>query len=254
MSAAGRMVPGESSECLEAEHVARYRFACSFARDCSVLDVACGAGYAASMFLAAGARSYLGVDINEEAVANATKKYRSTDAISFLADDACEFRNVPEGAFDLVASFETIEHVQSPEAFLANIRRALKPGGLLVISTPNRLRYSPGNRLSSAPWNPYHVREWNTREFVELLKPWFRVTQLLGQEPIPLWKAHVLHRAARNARLSRLIATLRTRNNRATPSSISPVPSEEALAVQTIRPWCAPLFDVCVAKPQHGSR
>jgi SAM-dependent methyltransferase len=161
MSAAGRMIPGVSEEILEKEHVARYRFACGYAHGCDVLDAACGAGYSAPMFIEAGARSYLGLDINSEAVELATNKYRTRDNISFVVDDACEFRHVPEKAFDLVVSFETIEHVPSAEAFLANVRRALRPGGVFIVSTPYRLRYSPGNKLSSKPWNPYHVREWN---------------------------------------------------------------------------------------------
>ena len=66
MSAAGRMVPGVSEAALEREHVERYRFACNFAHGKNVLDAACGVGYAAPMFLAAGARSYLGIDLSAE--------------------------------------------------------------------------------------------------------------------------------------------------------------------------------------------
>ena len=248
MSAAGRMIPGVSEEALEKEHLVRYRFACGFARGCDVLDAACGAGYSAPMFLDAGARSYLGLDINEEAVESAKRKYRTHDAISFLVEDACKFRHVPEQAFDLAVSFETIEHVPSAEAFLENIRRALRPGGVFIVSTPNRLRYSPGNKLSSKPWNPYHVREWNKGEFLDLLKPWFHVVQGLGQEPIAGWKAHVIDLAATNAWLKSVVSVLRPSKKGTPLASVSGSAPEEALAPRNISPWYVPLYTVCVTQ------
>src|SRR5579863_3779354 len=229
MSAAGRMIPGVSEAMLENEHLARYRFACRFARGCDVLDAACGAGYSAPMFLQAGARSYFGFDLNAEAVEHATIRYRTSDAITFLVDDACQFRHVPERAFDLAVSFETIEHVPSAEAFLANVKRALRPGGIFIVSTPYRLRYSPGNKLSSKPWNPYHVREWNKGEFLDLLKPWFRVTHVLGQEPIPRWKAHVIDLAATSPWLKGLITALRPAKRSESPAPASNPAADKAL-------------------------
>jgi SAM-dependent methyltransferase len=249
MSAAGRMIPGVSEEILEKEHVARYRFACRFVRGRDVLDAACGVGYSAPMFLEAGARSYFGFDINAEAVESATKKYRTNDAISFVVDDACKFRHVPERAFDLAVSFETIEHVPSAEAFLANVRRALRPGGIFIVSTPYRLRYSPGNKLSSKPWNPYHVREWNGGEFLDLLKPWFRVTQVLGQEPIPRWKAHLIALAATNPSLKGVITALRPARRSESPTSgSSSSAGDAALELRSITPWYVPLYTVCIAE------
>jgi SAM-dependent methyltransferase len=248
MSAAGRMIPGVSEELLEKEHVARYRFACGFASGRDVLDAACGAGYSAPMFLESGAQSYLGLDVSPETVEFATLKYRTNDAISFLVDDACEFRQVPQRSFDLVVSFETIEHVPSAEAFLANVRRALRPGGIFIVSTPCRLRYSPGNKLSSKPWNPHHVREWDRGEFLDLLKPWFRVTQVLGQQPIPGWKAHVIDRAATRPWLKSLITSLRPANRSENLITTSSPAADEALALRNIPLGYVPLYTVCVTE------
>lgn len=242
------MIPGVSETALEAEHVVRYKFACTFAQERSVLDVACGAGYAAPMFMEAGARRYLGLDINEEAVTFATRSYSTSDAIRFAIDDACELRNVPSRSVDLAVSFETIEHVPCPDKFLENVQRVLRPGGALIVSTPNRLRYSPGNKLSSKPWNPYHVQEWDEREFLNLLEPRFRVTEVLGQLPIPLWKAYVLSAAANKPHLKRLIGALHRANHvgRATAVSSRAVCAMPALRRMSV--WQAPLYTVCVAE------
>jgi len=250
MSAAGRMVPGVSEPLLEKEHVERYRFACGHARGCQVLDAACGVGYSAPMFLEAGARSYFGFDINPDAVAAATLQYRTHEAISFVVDDACEFRHVPVDAFDLAVSFETIEHVPSAEAFLANVRRALRPGGIFIVSTPCRLRYSPGNQLSSKPWNPHHLREWNSREFVHLLKPWFRVVQVLGQLPVPRWKAHLIDLAATRPWLKGVITAVRPAKSKPAPASNGHdvAAAENALAPRHVPLWQVPMYNVCVAE------
>jgi len=250
MSAAGRMVPGVSEAALEQEHMERYRFACGFARGRDVLDVACGAGYAGPMFVASGAHSYLGVDLNAEAVELAKRAYRTAPAIAFAVDDACDFRCVPERAFDLVVSFETIEHVPSAEKFLANVKRALRPGGTFIVSTPNRRRYSPGNKLSSKPWNPYHVREWNENEFLDLLKPWFRVSDVLGQKPISAWKAHVLDLAGTRPWLKRLITTLRPpKNGAGTPRSAATL--GDSFTPAHVPRWQVPLFTLCVAQARE---
>jgi SAM-dependent methyltransferase len=256
MSAAGRMVPGVSEAALEREHVERYRFACNFAHGKKVLDAACGVGYAGPMFLAAGARSYLGIDLNAEAVELAKRAHQAAH-ISFAVDDACEFRSVPEQVFDLVVSFETIEHVPSAEKFLANVRRALRPGGTFIVSTPNRWRYSPGNKLSSKPWNPYHVREWNENEFLDLLKPWFRVADVLGQKPISSWKAQVIDLAGTRPWLKTLIATLRA-SKKSTGTAASAVAVDDAFIPGRVSRWQVPLFTICVAQARgeihHGTR
>ena len=250
MASIGRMVPGVSSACLEHEHLARYQFACEFARDCAVLDVACGMGYAAPLFVQAGAAKYVGVDLDEETVNAAAECYGGGDRIRFHVDNACELRRVAADSFDLVVSFETIEHVSSPEAFLLNVRRVLRRNGTFIVSTPNRLRYSPGNDLLSKPWNPFHWREWNTNEFVELLKTDFRVVDVLGQLPIAGWKARVFDLAARHSSVNTVLeAVQRVRHGPPQMNPVPKMPPSSALAVQRVRRLRVPLYTVCVAKP-----
>ena len=249
MVSVGRMVPGKSDSPLEQEHIARYQFASSFVNGCAVLDVACGMGYAAPMFIHAGARRYLGIDVEAETINSALKRYRINDDISFVADDACELRKVRDRTFDVVVSFETIEHLHRPEAFLASVRRVLRPAGTLLISTPNRLRYSPGNKKSSRPWNPYHIREWNVGEFLDVLEPCFRVTGVWGQMPLAKWKAQTLYMAARYKWLNNLISALHSARENKKPVQRAVVPSDP-YAVKPIAPWYTPLYAVCVANPR----
>ncbi len=157
-----RLVPETAPEASLQEHLARYRFAAERARG-RVLDVACGTGYGAAMLGA------VGVDLSIPALRHALRR----GARAVAADAA----RLPFGrAFDAVVSFETIEHVADPERFVAECARVLRAGGLLIVSTPNRELWSP---RSARPCQRYHVREFDRREFLRVLRG-FRV-ELYGQ-------------------------------------------------------------------------
>lgn len=159
-----RLDPADAVEASLQEHLARYRFAREQARG-RVLDVACGAGYGTALLGATGA------DLSLAALRTARKRYPAP----YAAADAARlpFRR---DAFDAVVSFETIEHLPDAPRFVAECARVLKPHGLLIVSTPNRELWSP---RSPRPCQRHHVREFNRREFLDVLKP-FSV-QLFGQ-------------------------------------------------------------------------
>ena len=172
-----RMVPDEAHARTFWEHVERYRFAKDFVRGKRVLDIACGEGYGAAALAKAGAASVTGVDIASEVCEHARRKYgldaRTGNAQSIPLQDR---------SIDLVVSFETIEHVDAPAAFLGECARVLVPEGTLIGSTPNRPVYSGAGGL-----NPFHRLEFDEREFVDLLRSRFRAVRLYTQ--FPQWAA-----------------------------------------------------------------
>lgn len=170
-----RFIPGVTGP-IASEHQHRYAFASQFVAGRDVLDVASGEGYG-SAFLAHHARSVVGADVDPEAVAHAEARYGGEGGPRFQrADiDALPF---PDASFDVVVSFETIEHVPDPMHALAELRRVLKADGLLIISTPDREVYTDqlGNR------NEFHLAELSTDEFRRALEPLFPSVQLFGQK------------------------------------------------------------------------
>lgn len=169
-----RVVEGESPAKVMAEHRARYAFAGPHVTGKRVLDVACGSGYGARMLLDAGARAVVGVDCSDEAVGYARHRY-ATRGLEFVQADATDLG--PLGRFDVIASFETIEHMDDPTRFLNGCTQALQPEGMLLVSSPFRHRVDAAGR----PENPFHVQEWRDDEFRELLGRFFGEVTLYGQ-------------------------------------------------------------------------
>jgi len=167
-----RLVPGKVPEALFREHEARYVFAGQFVAGKDVLDVACGTGTGTSYLLRAGARNCIGLDIDKGAVDYAKASY---NGCAFAQSDATDLTLRAESV-DVVVSFETIEHVNDQHKFLAECRRVLRPGGLLICSTPNH--------AISRWWehNPFHVHELGVSEFRQLVEGRFGNAKLYAQE------------------------------------------------------------------------
>jgi 2-polyprenyl-3-methyl-5-hydroxy-6-metoxy-1,4-benzoquinol methylase len=151
---------------LAGPHLARYMWAGELASGRHVLDVACGSGYGALLLRHAGAVQVLGIDRNLDAIERAQVRF-GDERVEFRCADGVELALL-DRQFELVVSFETIEHLDAPDRFLAEIGRVLSPGGTAVISTPNRLYSEPPR--DGRPANPYHVREWDAVELTTLLR------------------------------------------------------------------------------------
>jgi ubiquinone/menaquinone biosynthesis C-methylase UbiE len=171
-----RVVPGLVDPDLFNEHLSRYRFAARFAaRGARVLDAGCGTGYGTAEF--GNETQVMAMDISEEAVAHATRGF-GRPGVHFL-QGGCEALPFADGSFDLVVAFEVIEHLDRWPDLLTEARRVLQSEGVLLVSTPNKAYYAEARAVAGP--NPYHVREFEYREFECALKAVFPHVHLWSQ-------------------------------------------------------------------------
>ena len=162
------------------EHLHRYALALEFVQGKSVLDIASGEGYG-SAYLSKFANSVIGVDIDRECVNFSRNKYGDIANLEFVVG-SCDAIPLSSESLDIVTSFETLEHHDKHDEMMREIKRVLKPGGVLVISAPNRLTYSENPQSASAnPNNQFHVKEPYEYQFVSLLSRYFKNVKLYGQ-------------------------------------------------------------------------
>lgn len=148
-------------EYVREDHRARYILAKNYILDDDkVLDAACGIGYGSTMLLEKGC-TITAVDLHEGALQYA-QEYYFDKKITFKKANIEE--DYLGGSYDVVVSFETIEHLPSPEKFLRNIHNSLKKGGKLICSTPNE-NFMP---FTSKTF-PYHIKHFTKAELEKLL-------------------------------------------------------------------------------------
>lgn len=169
-----RTVPGVPEENYWFQrHVVAYDLACLRARGRDVLDAGSGEGYGTAM-LAEVARSAVGVELEEWVVDHAR---RAHEGVAFRTADVCD-TGLPDDSVDVVVNLQVIEHLPDIGRFLAEQRRILRPGGELVVATPNRLTFTPH---SHEPTNIFHVEEFTAEELTERLEgAGFTVRRMLG--------------------------------------------------------------------------
>jgi SAM-dependent methyltransferase len=126
-----------------------------------VLEAGCGEGYGADL-IAGVARRVVAVDYDEAAVAHVRSRYARVEVMQANLAEL----PLPDASFDVVVNFQVIEHLWDQAQFVAECARVLRSSGLLMVSTPNRITFSPGR---DTPINPFHTRELNADELTELL-------------------------------------------------------------------------------------
>jgi len=190
----GERLPGAGDDFAVdlARHLAAYRWAAGRAAGRRVLDAGCGEGYGTAL-LAEVAAAVTGVDRPAATAVAAARHVRPNlafRALDLAALDALDAR------YDLVVSFQVIEHLPDPAAFLAALARRTAAGGTLVVTTPNR--------LMSLTENPHHLREWTAPELAALAAPVLPGARVLGVHASERVLAYERARAAQVARILRL--------------------------------------------------
>ena len=157
------------------EHMHRYALLKPLVAGRKVLDAACGEGYGSDM-LAQWADHVTGVDIDAQSVAHARARY-TKENLQFVESNVLKLP-FEDNSFEVVVSFETLEHLAEHQELLEEFKRVLKDDGYLVISTPDKAEYSDKTGFDNA----YHVKELYKDEFKALLDPYFSHQQWFGQK------------------------------------------------------------------------
>ncbi len=138
-----------------------------------VLEAGCGEGYGADL-IADIARKVIGLDYDEATVAHVRARYPRVD----MRHGNLAELPLADSSVDVVVNFQVIEHLWDQPQFVAECLRVLRPSGVLLMSTPNRVTFSPGR---DTPINPFHTRELNADELTELLETaGFRLEAMQG--------------------------------------------------------------------------
>lgn len=154
------------------EHMTRYNFASQYVQGKKVLDCGCAGGYGTN-FLSQFSEKINAIDLSGEAIAFAKKNFPAKNIDYFQMDATkLKFKN---SQFDVVVSFEVIEHVKNQDNYLNEISRVLKAKGLYIGSTPNAKVFASIN-------NPFHEKELVLEEYRDLLKKHFSSVEIFGQK------------------------------------------------------------------------
>jgi ubiquinone/menaquinone biosynthesis C-methylase UbiE len=175
-----RMYPGFATAESEHEHRGRYEFAAAILSGGVVLDAACGTGYGSS-FLGRTAQKVYAVDSDPGAIAFA-KEHFSNPVVEFRVGDILHL-DFPDSFFDVVVALEMLEHLLEQDELLTEFKRVLKPGGTLILSTPDKT-VSAQISVFLDMHNRFHVKELTKDELVLLLQKYFTVKRLLGYKSV----------------------------------------------------------------------
>ena len=160
----------DKGRLIEVEHVSRYQWAAQSAKGRTVLDAGCGTGYGSQLLAAGGAREVVGVDIARSVLDVVAPKMPTSVRLQVGDVRSLDFE---DNSFGLVVCFEVIEHLEDPFVVLDELVRVLAPEGLLLVSSPNRGVYQPGN--------PHHLHEFTPGELEAEIKRRLDNVRLLRQ-------------------------------------------------------------------------
>jgi len=159
-----RMIPAyHKTHMVYGEHIVRYSSVLDCVKGKKVLDIASGSGYGTAL-LASSASHVVGVDVDKDAVQYAKSNYQLKN-VDFILGSGVKIP-LKDDTFDVVVSFETIEHIEDYRTFLSEVKRVLKPDGLFILSTPNDAEFPESNH--------FHVHEFEQAELEKVVKKYFK--------------------------------------------------------------------------------
>jgi len=170
-----RMIPPQEDELsvVFEHHKFTYDVTSKHIVNKDVLDVGCGTGYGVSI-LANHARTVTGIDYHLPALKYCKNIYSASNIVySGMEVLSLAFK---DDSFDIATSFQVIEHISDVHKFLRELKRVVKPGGLIFISTPN-----VADKAKNGSNNRFHVNEMNYFDLNELLSTEFNSFEIEGQ-------------------------------------------------------------------------
>ncbi len=209
------LFPSREAYVLHLIHTAAYVQAARFAGQKRVLDIGCNTGYGTDILFGAAPRELIGVDVSEKAVQFARKHYERP-GLQFLTVNG-EQLPFEDNRFDVIVSFQVIEHIVDYQTFIGELKRVLAPSGMVLFTTPNaHLRLNPGMK----PWYPFHVREFTPDELATLLELFFRTVKVHGLFAAePLYRIE-FNRLDRARRVNADTTSMRARLKKALPQPV----------------------------------
>lgn len=155
-------------------HLAAYKYIASYInKKKSVLEIGCSDGYG-SFLISKISKEIIALDIDEKTIRDARRQYNIRN-LNFVVGSAL---SLPwSNKFDIVVSFQVIEHLTDVELYLREVKKVLKKEGVFIVSTPNRrLRLKSGEK----PWNKFHIHEFEKEELKQILEQYFTKVAILG--------------------------------------------------------------------------
>ncbi|MDO8484384.1 MAG: class I SAM-dependent methyltransferase [Candidatus Limnocylindrales bacterium] len=234
------MPPATAAEhCLRLMHLRAYDEAVSHAAGRDVLDIGCNTGYGTIRFAPVAGR-VVGVDVSPRAI-DAARQRAPDGRPEFVLTSGFELP-FPDDSFDLVTSFQVLEHVPDPLAYLKELQRVAHPGGIVILATPNAAtRLYPG----MTPWNRFHVHEYVATELRDLLKTVFPQVRIRGMFGTPtLYETEIrrvdaarqrIRRKEEAAAAARQATAAHEATARHAPATATPVRPARPLALRVAR-------------------
>jgi cyclopropane fatty-acyl-phospholipid synthase-like methyltransferase len=175
-----RYVPGGDKRFCSVAHESRYKWMVDTfdLKGKRVLDFGCGSGYGAYMLAQAGVLVDA-IDYSGVAIEYAKKTYRHKDLCYYHAD-ACDYEALHKilSRYDLVVSFDVLEHIEKYYLFIENANKLLSEDGVFVVGCPNRHMTLKWN----SEWNPYHFQEFSPVQLRHVLSAYFKQVDVYGQD------------------------------------------------------------------------